>query len=97
MKLNIDFNKKEITLLGDWVLGDLHSKLKEICGNEEANWDSWTIKQEIKLINTSLLPPALPYSEPYEPFKNQPIVIFKTKDNTLYSDNITSTIDKITC
>ncbi len=88
MKLNIDFNKKEIILLGDWNLGELHSKLKEICGNEEANWDSWTIKQEIKLIHTSLLPPALPYSKPYEPFKNQPIVTY---------NNITSTIDNITC
>ena len=91
MKLSIDFNKKEITLLGDWVLGDLHSKLKEICGTEEANWDSWFIKQEVKtvILPTKTDPFNSPLSQPYKPYGNQPTI--------MYSDNITSTIDKISC
>lgn len=79
MKLSIDFTKQEITILEDWNLGELHSKLKEICGSEEGNWDKWTIKQEVK---TVMFPQKesifndFSLSQPYKPFGNQPTMTY---------------------
>lgn len=75
MKLSIDFNKQEITILEDWNLGELHSKLKEICGSEEGNWDKWTLKQEVK---TVVFPQKelIPLTQPYKPFINQPTITY---------------------
>jgi len=66
MKLNIDFDNKTITLLDDWNLYDLIEHVENIIGVDSEVHNQWTIKQEIKLINTSLLPQALPYSRPYK-------------------------------
>lgn len=82
MKLSIDFTKQEITLLEDCNLGELHSKLKEICGSEEANWDRWSIKNEVKTVifpQKELIFKESPLSQPYKPFGNQPTITYNTQ------------------
>lgn len=71
MKLNIDWEDKTITLLGDWNLYELFERIENIIGIESEEHNKWTVKQEIKIV---IVPKEIyipttpsPLGQPYKP------------------------------
>jgi len=83
MKLNIDYNNKTITLPESVNLEEFFDKVKVILGNESGNWESWTLKQEVKIPQKEIVYKENPLSQPYNPFGNPPILTFDSDSKFL--------------